>query len=101
MAGKVESIEACYTIGGGEASQGYKPFEELYSNAGSQDDYGISADSGFVIIHTAAVGGRPRGALLSQQNIVTINLGMILQFPSEKGHGRLLKHREAFVILIT
>jgi long-chain acyl-CoA synthetase len=80
LAGKVESIEACYTIGGGEASQGSKPFEELYSDSGSLDDYDISADSGFVIIHTAAIGGRPRGALLSQQNIITINLGMILQF---------------------
>ena len=80
VAGKIESIEACYTMGGGEASQGYKPLEDLYSDTGAQDDYGIPADSGFVIIHTAAVGGRPRGALLSQQNIITINLGMILQF---------------------
>lgn len=30
----------------------------------------VTADDGFVIIHTAAVGGRPRGALLSQANLL-------------------------------
>ena len=80
LAKKIESIEACYTIGGGEASEGFQRFEDLYTDSGSGQEFEISGDSGFVIIHTAAIAGRPRGALLSQQNITAINLGMILQF---------------------
>ncbi|MBW2324732.1 MAG: AMP-binding protein, partial [Deltaproteobacteria bacterium] len=36
----------------------------------------VPADSGFVIIHTAAVEGHPRGALLSQANLVFANILM-------------------------
>jgi long-chain acyl-CoA synthetase len=80
LAKKIESIEACYTIGGGEASEGFQRIEDLYRDSGSAEELEISGDSGFVIIHTAAVAGHPRGALLSQHNITAINLGMILQF---------------------
>ena len=72
--GKVKSIEKCYTIGGGEASDGFLPFDDLYSEDGADDEIDIPAESGYVIIHTAAVAGRPRGALLSQANIVFGNL---------------------------
>jgi len=34
----------------------------------------VSSDDGFVIIHTAAVAGRPRGALLSHSNLLLANL---------------------------
>jgi len=67
-------IEKCYTIGGGETPEGFIPFKELYSQKGTEKEFDIPADSGFVIIHTAAVAGRPRGALLSQANIVCVNL---------------------------
>jgi acyl-CoA synthetase (AMP-forming)/AMP-acid ligase II len=80
LAEKIESIEACYTIGTGEAAEGFARLEDLYINAGGAEEFEISGDSGFVIIHTAAVAGHPRGALLSQHNITAINLGMILQF---------------------
>ncbi len=36
----------------------------------------VSSDDGFVIIHTAAVAGRPRGALLSHQNLLCANLAL-------------------------
>ena len=72
--GKVKSIEKCYTIGGGEASEGFLAFDDLYSEDGADEEIDIPAESGFVIIHTAAVEGRPRGALLSQANIVFGNL---------------------------
>jgi long-chain acyl-CoA synthetase len=73
-AAKVDSIERCYTMGGEEAAEGFRPFQELYSEPGKDEEIPISSDSGFVIIHTAAVGGRPRGALLSQANIVHANV---------------------------
>ncbi len=34
----------------------------------------VAADDGFVIIHTAAVAGRPRGALLSHRNVLSANI---------------------------
>ena len=80
LAEKIDSVEACFTIGGGEASEGFQRFEDLYTDFCSGEKFDISGDSGFVIIHTAAVAGHPRGALLSQQNITTINSGMIIQF---------------------
>jgi long-chain acyl-CoA synthetase len=73
-------IEKCYTIGGGEVPQGFFPFEELYSREGAENEIDIPADSGYVIIHTAAVEGRPRGALLSQANIVYANLAYMRQY---------------------
>jgi long-chain acyl-CoA synthetase len=73
-ASKVESVERCYSIGGGEVPEGFRPLEELYAEEGTEADFDVPADSGFVIIHTAAMGGRPRGALLSQANIVFTNL---------------------------
>ncbi len=77
---KVKSIERCYTIGGGEITAGFRAFAELYSEKGTREEIDISADSGFVIVHTAAVDGRPRGALLSQGNIVFANLSMMHQY---------------------
>src|SRR6056297_1382253 len=50
-----------YAIGGGGASSGYAPFESLYSDELADMEVEIEADTGYVIIHTAAVEGRPRG----------------------------------------
>ncbi len=73
-------IDRCYAIGGGEIPKGFLPFEELYSEDGAEDEIDIPANSGFVIIHTAAVEGHPRGALLSQANIVYANLAYMHQY---------------------
>jgi acyl-CoA synthetase (AMP-forming)/AMP-acid ligase II len=40
---------------------------------------GTNSDDGWIIIHTAAVTGRPRGALLSQGNIVLADLQLMQQ----------------------
>ncbi len=39
----------------------------------------VSSDDGFVIIHTAAVAGRPRGALLSHRNLLCANAQLMHQ----------------------
>jgi len=78
IAGRVHSIEGCYAIGGGEPLKGFRPFRELHLEKGSETPSLISADSGFVIIHTAAVAGEPRGALLSQSNVIHCNLEMMI-----------------------
>ena len=78
IAGRITSIEGCYALGGGDVPAGFRAFEELSSGAGSQEEFDLPAETGFVIIHTAAVAGRPRGALLSQSNVVHANLQMMV-----------------------
>jgi long-chain acyl-CoA synthetase len=78
---KCPSIEKCYTLGGADDSGDFTPFADLYSEDGADEEYDILDESGFVIIHTAAVAGEPRGALLSQRNIVAAN------FPSFAKNG--------------
>lgn len=70
---KCSAIEKCYAIGGGDESGDLIPFAELYTEDGADVEFDIPADAGFVIIHTAAVAGQPRGALLSQGNVVAAN----------------------------
>jgi len=48
--------------------------ETILDNSGLFEPADVSADDGFVIIHTAAVAGRPRGALLSHGNLLCANL---------------------------
>ena len=79
-AGQFTYIEKCYTIGGGEIPKGFFSFDDLYSNEGADRQNDVPADSGYVIIHTAAVEGRPRGALLSQANIVVSNLAYMCRY---------------------
>jgi long-chain acyl-CoA synthetase len=53
------------------------PFADLQSADGPVPDHSVNADDGFVIIHTAAVGGKPRGALLSQSNLLTAQSSLV------------------------
>jgi acyl-CoA synthetase (AMP-forming)/AMP-acid ligase II len=46
----------------------------LLDNFGDVEPADVSTDDGFVIIHTAAVAGRPRGALLSHGNVLCANM---------------------------
>lgn len=78
--GEFTYIEKCYTIGGGEIPRGFSSFDELYSKEGADQEIEVAGDSGYVIIHTAAVEGRPRGALLSQANIVNCNLANMCRY---------------------
>ncbi len=76
---KCKSIEKCYSIGDEDETGDFTSFSELYSEEGADEEFDIPADSGFVIIHTAAVAGRPRGALLSHGNVVAGNYPHIAQ----------------------
>lgn len=51
----------------------FDPFDSLLSEK-TVDGFAIDADSGLVIIHTAAVAGRPRGALTSHANLLCASL---------------------------
>jgi long-chain acyl-CoA synthetase len=52
---------------------------DLMENDGDFEPVEMSDDDGLVIIHTAAVAGRPRGALLSHRNLISANVHINLQ----------------------
>jgi acyl-CoA synthetase (AMP-forming)/AMP-acid ligase II len=55
-------------------SDGYEDINALMANGGDFTRADVSSDDGFVLIHTAAVTGRPRGALLSHGNVLCSNM---------------------------
>jgi acyl-CoA synthetase (AMP-forming)/AMP-acid ligase II len=63
-----------YTLGAAQAP--WQAVSELYleCDTPAADLPGVADDSGLLIIHTAAVGGRPRGALLSHRNLIAASL---------------------------
>ena len=74
---KLLSIKDYYSLkltGGGFAG-----FEMLLKNDGDFEPADVATDDGLVIIHTAAVAGRPRGALLSHGNLISANIHVSLQ----------------------
>lgn len=58
----------------GGAADGWLAFSTLYGDADAAPVADIDDDAGLVIIHTAAVGGRPRGALLSHRGLLSASL---------------------------
>ena len=58
----------------GKEGGGFSGFEALLEQGDVFDAPDVATDDGFVIIHTAAVAGRPRGALLSHGNILCANM---------------------------
>jgi long-chain acyl-CoA synthetase len=49
-------------------------------NPGKFDAVDVASDDGLVILHTAAVAGRPRGALLTHGNVISANICLNLLF---------------------
>jgi acyl-CoA synthetase (AMP-forming)/AMP-acid ligase II len=65
-------LEKRYVMGQGEG--GFAAFRELLDNDGASAEVEGCSDDPYVIIHTAAVGGYPRGAMLSQRGLLTSSL---------------------------
>jgi long-chain acyl-CoA synthetase len=65
---KLPSVEKYYGLDQGGGS--FLPFVPLMDNQTEFEPEEVSTDDGFIIIHTAAVAGRPRGALLSHGNVI-------------------------------
>ncbi len=79
---QMPSVRKCFNL---KADKGR--FEPLASLSGDDralhsEESVVGADDGFVIIHTAAVGGRPRGALLSHANILFSSMHLMVLFKS-------------------
>jgi long-chain acyl-CoA synthetase len=69
---ELPSVKACYNLKGdlGNASK----FTMLLEKGVTVPPGDVASTDGFVIIHTAAVAGRPRGALLSHGNILSADM---------------------------
>jgi len=70
-------VKECYNLKppGGD----YADFDALLENDGKFSAPDVAGEDGLVIIHTAAVAGRPRGALLSHGNLISANIHINLQ----------------------
>jgi long-chain acyl-CoA synthetase len=72
---KFSFIEKCYGIGQTEGN--FPAFNELMGNNGNCPDLNANSDDPYVIIHTAAVSGKPRGATLSQRGLLISSLQLM------------------------
>jgi acyl-CoA synthetase (AMP-forming)/AMP-acid ligase II len=79
MIGKIKAelltVEHFYSLSGKIEKAGAFPGLLVQADGFQPED--LPMDSGFLIIHTAAVAGRPRGALLTHANIVFSSLEFI------------------------
>ena len=73
-AGKTVSLRKHYTFGTHEKEEGCLPFESLCRTGKSEPVGPVSGSTPYMIIHTAAVGGKPKGSLLSQANLLACGL---------------------------
>ena len=72
---------AGHWFGIGSCVAPFAPYAELpatHATALSAND--VKADADFVMIHTAAVGGRPRGAVLSHANLIAAGIELMRQW---------------------
>jgi long-chain acyl-CoA synthetase len=87
---KLSSVKSYYNLKppGGQ----FLDFETLLDNDGRFDPVEVSDDDGAVIIHTAAVAGRPRGALLNQGNIISANshINLLMHLSAKDVHLSIL-----------
>ena len=72
---KLPSVKKYFNLGpeGGK----FVKFISLMDHQDTFEPVQVSTDDGFVIIHTAAVAGKPRGALLSHGNVLCANIHFI------------------------
>jgi acyl-CoA synthetase (AMP-forming)/AMP-acid ligase II len=68
LKGTLPTVKACYSLGSG--NQDFVPLASLLESGSQGSPLEVFTDDGFVIIYTAAVAGRPRGALLSHGNVL-------------------------------
>jgi acyl-CoA synthetase (AMP-forming)/AMP-acid ligase II len=74
---RLSSVKKYFNLKPPEGS--FDDFDALLENDGKFEPVEVSTDDGLAIIHTAAVAGRPRGALLSHGNLISANTHISLQ----------------------
>ncbi len=75
IAGMQEKLPASVEYFGiGSAAAPFRPFAELMNAGAMPPPVDVDPDRGYVIIHTAAVDGRSRGALISQTGLIAASM---------------------------
>jgi len=103
MAHELPSVEHYYNLNGGDGV--FSDFQNLLENKGEFRSEMVTADDGLVIMHTAAVTGRPMGALLTHGNVLssTTQLGCSLNLSPEDVHITILPffHMAGFWLMMS
>ena len=68
---KFDFVEKSYALD--QANGSFEAFNDLMGRKGFCPHVDICSDDGYVIIYTAAVGGKPRGVVLSHKNLIASN----------------------------
>ncbi len=76
--GKLSSIDKYYNLRSGRG--GFDDYDASANGNAATSLPEVASDDGFIIIHTAAVAGRPRGALLSHRNILCAGMQLMYSF---------------------
>ncbi|MGD2187163.1 MAG: AMP-binding protein [Desulfobacterales bacterium] len=87
---KLSSVEHYFNLK--PAGGNFTEFNSLMDEPGEFEFVDVATDDGWVIIHTAAVAGRPRGALLTHGNLIgaNISLNLLFNLSAEDVHLNLL-----------
>ena len=87
---KLPFVERYYNLIGNEGS--FENFNQLLDNGDDFREEDVASSDGAVIIHTAAVEGRPRGALVSYMNLVsaTTQFGYLFNITRNDVHLNIL-----------
>jgi len=90
LKGKLRSVERYYNLSGEGGT--FQDFNTLLDNAADFVPAEVATDDGAVIIHTAAVEGKPRGALLTHGNFLaaTTQFSYIFNINKDDVHLNLL-----------
>ena len=75
---KLSSVEYYFNLKQGKGQ--FSSFELLVDNQGELIPLDLMTNDDFILIYTAAVAGRPRGALLSHGNVICANIQFIYLF---------------------
>jgi long-chain acyl-CoA synthetase len=79
-ASSVGSIRKHYALKADKGEDDCIPFGTLLLNGKVTESGVVSGSHAYMIIHTAAVGGKPRGCVLSQANMLAVGLQMAHMF---------------------
>ena len=73
---KFDFVEKAYALG--PASGKFASFQDLMESSGTAAEVEVSDGDDYVIIHTAAVAGKPRGGVLTHRNLIAANIQSIV-----------------------
>jgi len=87
---KVASIKKYYSMG---QEQGhFLNFDQIIHHDGKMKEVGVRGEHGMIIIYTAAMGGRPRGALLTHANVLASDMQVM--------YGLSLKNDDVYLCVL-